>query len=229
MALPTPPAHPTEFEAYSHPYLPYATSNAQPSHEFRSNNIYTQYYNNDRVHGCHSISSSSSDRSNRSSISTTSGSSIQQCRSVFIQNLKPNATWQNLREYLRPAGVVERCEVYYNRRSNRLGSAKATFRSMEEAQKAVSILNNSYFWGSRIGVVLGEESPSPGLSNGHNNDHGKTVANAEHELLTGPMSNMTIDGDKKAKPNEPFVVNGSSVGAKTNILCQDGKLCESSE
>lgn len=225
MPLPTPPAHPAEFETYSHPFIPYTAPNTQPLHEFRSNNISSQNHSNGRVYDCHS--SSSSNRSNRSSISTASGTSIQQCRSVFIWNLKPNAAWQNLREYLRPAGLVERCEVYNDRRSTRPGTAKATFRFTEEARKAVSMFDNSYFWGSRIRVVLGEESPGPGLMNGHGNDQSNNLSNAEHELLTGPMSNMTMDGDKKAKPNEPLVVNGSSVGAKTSIRCQEGKSCES--
>ena len=230
VTLPTPPAHPSEFETYARPIFPYAVPNTQSLHHAHWNNINdlpAQNYSISQVHSCDS--SNSSDRSNRSSISTASGTSIQQSRSVLVQKLKPNATWQNLREYLRSAGVVERCEVYNNRRSGQNGTAKATFRSTEEAQKAVSLFDNSYFWGSRIRVTLGEESSGSGLANGYNSGKNNDVVHAEHELLTGSMGNMainTVDEDKMSKPKEPLVVNGSSVGAKTSISSQGGKSCE---
>ncbi|KAK2765414.1 hypothetical protein FQN54_008262 [Arachnomyces sp. PD_36] len=219
--LPTATTHPAEYEAYSQPNISCAPSSFQQPqpHEIYPNTA-TKPHRNDSIHSCDS--SNASNRSNRSSLSAASATPTQPSRSVLIRNLKPSASWQNLREYLRAAGVVERCEVYYNRRSaqqSSSGTAKATFRSAEEAQKAVNLFDNSYFWGSRIRVALEEEVSAPGFTNGQHRNSNCAVANAGHELLAGAMSGLTVDSvaeEEKAKVDGPLVVNGSSVGAKTN-------------
>lgn len=75
-------------------------------------------------------------------------------------------------------------------------------------------------------MIFGE-SPAPGFTNGYNNNNSSAGISAGHELLAGSMNGMTINdvAGEKAKPNEPLVVNGSSVGTKTDRSCQRGKLC----
>ncbi|EQL29361.1 RNA binding protein [Blastomyces gilchristii SLH14081] len=81
-------------------------------------------------------------------------SGVHSC-SIFIQNLTIDTTCQNLKDHLRTAGIVERCDV----REDRKGGGRyprayaiATFRTKEEARRAVTLLDNSYFKGSRIRI-----------------------------------------------------------------------------
>ncbi|OAX84676.1 hypothetical protein ACJ72_00942 [Emergomyces africanus] len=86
---------------------------------------------------------------------------------IFIQNLALDTTWQNLKDYLRTAGMVERCDIREDRKEggrHPRAYATATYRTKEEARRAVSLFDNSYFKGFRIRVRFDRDNG--GNSNG---------------------------------------------------------------
>ncbi|EEH11196.1 RNA binding protein [Histoplasma capsulatum G186AR] len=91
--------------------------------------------------------------------------------SICIQNLAIDTTWQNLKDYLRTAGTVERCDIREDRKGggrHPRAYATATFRTKEEARRAVTLFDNAYFKGSRIRVRIDRDNGggSSGSGNG---------------------------------------------------------------
>ncbi|PGG98267.1 hypothetical protein GX51_06915 [Blastomyces parvus] len=94
-------------------------------------------------------------------------------RNIFIQNLAIDTTNQNLKEHLRTAGIVERCDVREDRKGGGRyprSYATATFRTKEEARRAVTLLDNSYFRGSRIRIRLDRDYGGTSSVNGNSVD-----------------------------------------------------------
>ncbi|ODH19977.1 hypothetical protein ACO22_06028 [Paracoccidioides brasiliensis] len=101
--------------------------------------------------------------------------------SIFIQNLASDTTWQYLKDHLRKAGIVERCDIREDRKGGgrrSRGYATATFRTKEEARRAITLFDNTYFKGSRIRVRFDRDNgrscsfTGNGGSNGNANGSG---------------------------------------------------------
>ncbi|KKK18004.1 hypothetical protein AOCH_006406 [Aspergillus ochraceoroseus] len=78
-------------------------------------------------------------------------------RTIFIQNLSPTTTAQDLRNLLQEAaaGAIEKCEVPTDPETSRCkGFARVTLASAEEAKRAIGLYNNTVFMGSKIRVKI---------------------------------------------------------------------------
>ncbi|OJD12194.1 hypothetical protein AJ78_07168 [Emergomyces pasteurianus Ep9510] len=179
--------------------------------------------------------------------------------SIFIQNLAVDTTWQNLKDYLRTAGTVERCDIREDRNGggrHPRAYATATFRTKEEARRAVTLFDNSYFKGLRIRVRFDRDNG--GSSNGAVFSHSRTARNKnsinengngiaveagaasgsgnENEVnaVTAPIStnlespalSPRSSDADSPKRSEPLVVNGSRVGLKAGRSSSEKVGCE---
>ncbi|OJD24204.1 hypothetical protein ACJ73_04439 [Blastomyces percursus] len=104
-------------------------------------------------------------------------SGVNSC-SIFIQNLTIDTTGQNLKDHLRTAGIVERCDVREDPKGGcryPRAYATATFRTTEEARRAITLLDNSYFKGSRIRIRFDRDCGASSSCSGNGldiNGHG---------------------------------------------------------
>ncbi|EFR02990.1 hypothetical protein MGYG_05990 [Nannizzia gypsea CBS 118893] len=95
-------------------------------------------------------------------------------RNIFIHNLSHETTPQLLKEYLRTAGIIDRCDVF----DRKIGGTTRTcaivaFRNKEEAKRAIALFDNSIFRGSRIRVRFDRErGGSLGTAHGNGNGYG---------------------------------------------------------
>ena len=156
-------------------------------------------------------------------------------KSILIQNLSSDATVQTLKDHLRTAGSVEQCEIPEDRKpGRRKGYATASFRTAEEAKRAVALFDNTVFMGVRIRVRF--DTDGSGDSGEVNGGSDTRRRRSEVERRTSATTSSTAtsadnsgsggkkddkgkgEGDSASKKNldkrEPLVVNGSSVGKK---------------
>ncbi|EEQ33155.1 hypothetical protein McanMca71_005571 [Microsporum canis] len=114
-------------------------------------------------------------------------------RNIFIHNLNHETTPQLLKEYLRAAGVIERCDVF----DRKIGGSTRTcaimaFRNKEEAKRAIALFDNSIFRGSRIRVRFDRErGGSLGTAHGNGNGHNFNVNRngmAKHVVPIAPAA-----------------------------------------
>lgn len=127
--------------------------------------------------------------------------------SIFIQNLTIDTTWQNLKDYLRTAGTVERCDIREDRKGGGRrprAYATATFRTKEEARRAVTLFDNSYFKGSRIRVRFDRDNGGSSSGTGNGAD-GKSNGNG------AVFSPSRIARNRNTNENE----NGNGSGVET--------------
>ncbi|OQE19065.1 hypothetical protein PENSTE_c016G02548 [Penicillium steckii] len=78
-------------------------------------------------------------------------------RTILIQNLNTTSTTSDLTSLLRGAGIVEQCNVTITadtRDTQARTHGSAIMQSTDDAKRAVSMLNNLTFMGSRIRVTL---------------------------------------------------------------------------
>ncbi|KAI2083963.1 hypothetical protein LOZ36_005254 [Ophidiomyces ophidiicola] len=177
-------------------------------------------------------------QSKRSSISTNSNYSIgsnaeviaPHSRHLFIQNLSPGTTSQQLKDYFQIAGVVDACEVLDQRSFGRAKfCATVSFRSEEEARGAISMFDSSVFMGSRIKVRFNRERSGSYSSQSRQaapvDDTRVPRQSQTPELVSSPDSidtaavELVSPSDEELSPgtrsSEPLVVNGSSSGMRT--------------
>ncbi|KKZ62204.1 hypothetical protein EMCG_03342 [[Emmonsia] crescens] len=135
--------------------------------------------------------------------------------SIFIQNLTLDTTWQNLKDYLRTAGTVERCDIREDRKGGGRRPrvyATATFRTKEEARRAVTLLDNSYFKGSRIRVRFDRDNggSSSGTGNGADgNSNGNGAVFSPSRIARNKNTNENGNGS-----GVETIGNGSGNGMK---------------
>lgn len=223
---------PTAYGVY-----PFPTSPAQPLSDVRINGVPTVA----RTSYGHRHYNYTAQRHNSADAAADSSSSsptkqISFSKSIVIQNLISDATVQNLRDYLRAAGAVEQCEIPEDRRTGcRKGYATVSFRTADEAKRAVALFDNSVFKGVRIRVRFDTDSNGAGEVNGGGDTRRRrseaverrtsatstTTAGAGGNSKSGLGGNDEDKGQggdsaaqKKLDKREPFVVNGSSVGKK---------------
>ncbi|EDN08249.1 predicted protein [Histoplasma mississippiense (nom. inval.)] len=155
--------------------------------------------------------------------------------SICIQNLAIDTTWQNLKDYLRTAGTVERCDIREDRKGggrHPRAYATATFRTKEEARRAVTLFDNAYFKGSRIRVRIDRDNGggSSGSGNGavftpyrlarnkNTNESGSRVE-AGTGIGNGNANDVTavtapLSTDRKSPTGSISLSPGSTVGSQ---------------
>ncbi|KAJ5403697.1 Nucleotide-binding alpha-beta plait [Penicillium cosmopolitanum] len=134
-------------------------------------------------------------------------------RAVLIQNLNIASTTADLKSLLRGSGTVEQCNVTItaDTRDNQARThGSAIMQSPEDAKRAVSMLNNLTFMGSRIRVMLDN---GPGKFRSGSWD-GAMAAEEEAEALNDKSSECSecgkdISSKKSHGPSQPLVVDGS--------------------
>ncbi|EAW08410.1 RNA binding protein [Aspergillus clavatus NRRL 1] len=76
-------------------------------------------------------------------------------RTIFVQNLNPTATSKDLTLFLQDAGTIEQCEMPLSPDTGRCkGFARVTFRTAEEAKRAVALYNAAFFLGGKIRIKI---------------------------------------------------------------------------
>jgi len=73
-------------------------------------------------------------------------------RQVFVGNLPYNTSWQDLKDYFRPAGNIIRADVLFLPSGRSKGQGTVCFERKEEAQKAIQLFNTTEFQGRKITV-----------------------------------------------------------------------------
>lgn len=143
-------------------------------------------------------------------------------RAVLIQNLNLASTTADLKSLLRGSGAVEQCNVTitadtHDNQARTQGSA--IMQSAEDAKRAVSMLNNLTFMGSRIHVMLDKR---PGISRSGSWDGAMTVEKeAESTNDKNPECSecgQDISTKKSHGPSQPLVVDGSGHQSRSSEL-----------
>lgn len=155
-------------------------------------------------------SSSSCTRGNSSSTTDKEG------RTVYLYNLPYTVSQQAIKEYLAPAGIVDRCLVKEDRqRSSKYKlTAVATFRTPQQAQAAIDLFNRSTWKGYEIKVKL-DRGPSASAASG--GGKGKSVVTPRAR------------DDRRETREGPLVVNGSGPSissGKTRVDSDDESTCD---
>ncbi|GIC94217.1 RNA-binding protein [Aspergillus udagawae] len=160
-------------------------------------------------------------------------------RTIFIQNLGPTTTPHDLTLFLQDAGTIEQCEMPLNPDTGRCkGFARVTFRSADEAKRAIALYNTAFFLGAKIRVKIDRSSY---FSSGHGHGQGQGYAASEGYYLPNSLSHSekktdqvdittapgprTVDrnsvrqgaNDRERDRCQPLVVNGSGLGSKTAL------------
>ncbi|GFG03717.1 protein gar2 [Aspergillus udagawae] len=160
-------------------------------------------------------------------------------RTIFIQNLGPTTTPHDLTLFLQDAGTIEQCEMPLNPDTGRCkGFARVTFRSADEAKRAIALYNTTFFLGAKIRVKIDR---SGYFSSGHGHGQGQGYAASEGYYLPNSLSHSekktdqvditttpgprTLDrnsvrqgaNDRERDRCQPLVVNGSGLGSKTAL------------
>lgn len=120
-------------------------------------------------------------------------------RNIFVQNLSPDASWQNLKDLLRKVGHVERCDIPTDSHGRSKGCATASFRTKEGAEAAVQRLNETKFMGTKLKVHFERASTTR-----------YTTERERERDRTGSKTSSKTTRDAA----EPLVVDGSAASAK---------------
>ncbi|KAE8145834.1 hypothetical protein BDV25DRAFT_61223 [Aspergillus avenaceus] len=138
-------------------------------------------------------------------------------RTIFIQNLSPTTTKSELQSHLQETGTIDACEVPLDPSSSRCkGFARITFRTSEEAKRAVARFNNSVFKDAKIRVKIDRSIPlaasyalePPGVP--------MAIVTAPMPPACAPQGPGPDDDTKPADRCQPLVVNGSGI-KKTEV------------
>ncbi|KAB8233583.1 uncharacterized protein BDW43DRAFT_310940 [Aspergillus alliaceus] len=158
-------------------------------------------------------------------------------RTIFIQNLSPTTTKSDLQSHLQDAGTIESCETSLDPTTNRCkGFARITFRTADEARRAVIRYNNSIFMNTKIRVKIDRSVPIA-ASYVSNPPQTASVAIPVPTIVSTqvPTPDAGHDaptaGSVKCVPDEvvgevkgdrcqpgPLVINGSGIGRKEIVI-----------
>ncbi|EAL88007.2 RNA-binding protein [Aspergillus fumigatus Af293] len=153
-------------------------------------------------------------------------------RTIFIQNLSPTTTPHDLTLFLQDAGTIEQCEMPLNPDTGRCkGFARVTFRSADEAKRAISLYNTAFFLGAKIRVKIDRSGYFPsGQSQGYPARDGYYLPNrpnqperksVENDITPAPGTvDRKSSGPQRVTERDrcqPLVVNGSGLGNKTAV------------
>ncbi|KAI9775274.1 MAG: hypothetical protein M1839_001326 [Geoglossum umbratile] len=126
---------------------------------------------------------------NGTPINLTHGAVQTEARGIFIGGLPYEAEWQELKDRLKAAGNVIRCEVPKRSNDGRgRGYATALFSSHEEAKAAVQMFHDTEFKGRTIRVKLDAQKTTMRLQSARTSE--------------GPQASESV--------RQPIIVDGSS-------------------
>ncbi|GES60277.1 RNA binding protein [Aspergillus terreus] len=149
-------------------------------------------------------------------------------RTLFIQNLSPATTPRALRSLLSDAGTIDHCEMPADRDSARCkGFARVSFRTGDEAKRAVALFNNAVFLGSKIRVKIDRSiqvayTPAVGglVQEGasvHTPPLSGAASAASSDVEDARASRPSSPKKKPVDRCGPLVVNGSGVGPRAVV------------
>ncbi|KAJ5342670.1 Nucleotide-binding alpha-beta plait [Penicillium brevicompactum] len=131
------------------------------------------------------------------------------CRTVTLDNLHPSTTPGNLKELVSSAGIVTQCNMALEIDQTR---ASITMQTNEEAQRAVTMFNNTKFMGSRISVRLDRGPPS----------RGSRLSSSGTDSLTSESGDSLSWADEmcglEQRTCKPLVIDGSGK-SRSDMLC----------
>ncbi|KAF9893313.1 hypothetical protein FE257_011743 [Aspergillus nanangensis] len=134
--------HPTATTNTTYPLNPHIPPHPHPHHHRRPKSIQTYTYTHPFLPYA-------------TTTTATAATRPPHRRTLFIQNLSPATTTKTLRNLLSEAGTVEQCEIPTDPDSGRCkGFARVTFRTPDEAKRAVAGFNNAVFMGSKMRVKV---------------------------------------------------------------------------
>lgn len=149
-------------------------------------------------------------------------------RTLFIQNLNPATTPRALRSLLSDAGTIDHCEMPADRDSARCkGFARVSFRTGDEAKRAVALFNNAVFLGSKIRVKIDRSiqvaytpavgGPPQEGAPVHTPPLSGAASAASSDVEDARASRPSSPKKKPADRCGPLVVNGSGVGPRAVV------------
>ncbi|KAI9735657.1 MAG: hypothetical protein M1834_001673 [Cirrosporium novae-zelandiae] len=147
-------------------------------------------------------------------VNITHGAHITPVRSVFITQLPYAATWKHVKDYLRQAGSVERCDVLPDPVTKKSkGHAKATFRKAQDAVKAVNMLDGGLLLGKRICVRLDRESDDAARTSSRTAMGPTEPPEVEQNEKGKGREEKATEGKKKKKRGDegPLIVDGNNI------------------
>ncbi|KAJ5339840.1 Nucleotide-binding alpha-beta plait [Penicillium brevicompactum] len=131
------------------------------------------------------------------------------CRTVTLDNLHPSTTPGNLKELVSSAGIVTQCNMALEIDQTR---ASITMQTNEEAQRAVTMFNNTKFMGSRISVRL-DRGPS---------SRGSRLSSSGTDSLASEGGDSLSWADEmcglEQRTCKPLVIDGSGK-SRSDMLC----------
>ncbi|KAF7587189.1 hypothetical protein BBP40_007574 [Aspergillus hancockii] len=132
-------------------------------------------------------------------------------RTIFIQNLSPTTTKSDLQSHLQDAGIIESCEIPIDPSNRCKGFARVSFRTADEAKRAIARYNNTVFMNAKIRVKIDRSIPvaAPYALNSQSVPATVVAAQVPPAHVSGPGV-----AQAKSTPCQPLVVNGSGTGRK---------------
>jgi RNA recognition motif. (a.k.a. RRM, RBD, or RNP domain) len=138
---------------------------------------------------------------NGTPINLTHGAVQTEARGIFIGGLPYEAEWQELKDRLKAAGNVIRCEVPKRSNDGRgKGYATALFSSHEEAKAAVQMFHDTEFKGRTIRVKLdAQKTTMRPQSTGTSEDPPANEPVRQPIVVDGSSSSCTISASQSPK------------------------------
>ncbi|KAK9470048.1 uncharacterized protein V1510DRAFT_303230 [Dipodascopsis tothii] len=84
-------------------------------------------------------------------------------RKIFVGNVPYKTQWRDLKEFIRPAGLINRIEIISNNEGQSKGFAIVIFAAEEDALKAIELYNGAEFEG-RVLTVRFDRYPDSGFA-----------------------------------------------------------------
>jgi hypothetical protein len=156
--------------------------------------------------------------------STITATSDLTQRAVCIKNLHSITTASDLENLLQSAGKVEQCNVVVtsDAKSNQAQThGSAIMHSVEDAKRAVTMLNNMVFMGSRIRVKM---DTRPTITRSGSWDGSMAPSDPDLlELISKKMGSKCVKAEqydvaKGVDPRKPLVVDGSGQSPSLELL-----------
>ena len=115
---------------------------------------------------------------------------------IFIHNLNPTVSWRELKDFLRKAGPVERCEVFTDSQGRSRGYASATFRTIDGAEAAMLRFHGRKFMGSKLKVTFEREASQHAVETDRRKSKVSTKATygADEGIDEGADEPLIVDG-----------------------------------
>lgn len=144
-------------------------------------------------------------------------------RVVYIQNLNPATTTADLKALLQNVGTVEQCNVTGPSKIHGLSQphASAIMHSVDEARRAMDMLNGMTFMGSRIRIKMDHslditrKGSWDGMVAHDEPDLKEQTASEKSSECSGCEQDVSFREPKRMDPHKPLVVDGSGVQKKS--------------